>query len=329
MRQCMKPAEPSKNTPQQGFLKLSAPVQKGVFVAIAALTLTPWISAPIALLLGIVVSNFIGHPFSAAASKFTKYLLQASVVGLGFGINAQSALQAGSQGLLFTVATIFGTLLLGYLVGKMLKVDDKTSQLVSVGTAICGGSAIAAVSPIIQAEQKQISVSLGIVFILNSVALFVFPVIGHLLDLSQAQFGLWSAIAIHDTSSVVGAASEYGPEALKIATTVKLARALWIIPVSFGMAFLYKNSAGKVTIPYFIGWFVVAMLLNSYLTPVQTISPYLVSLAKAGLKLTLFLIGASLSIKMLQSVGPRAMVQGLVLWLVISLVSLWVIMAVA
>ncbi len=325
----MKPAEPTKNTPQQGFLKLSPQVQQLLFIAVAALTLTPWISAPIALVLGIVVANVIGNPFPKQAAKGTKYLLQASVVGLGFGIHAQTALQAGSQGFLFTVVSIFGTLLLGYFMGKLLKVDSKTSQLVSVGTAICGGSAIAAISPIIQAEQKQISVSLGIVFILNSVALFLFPVIGHLLDLSQAQFGLWSAIAIHDTSSVVGAASEYGPEALKIATTVKLARALWIIPVSFGMAFIYKNSAGKVTIPYFIGWFVVAMLLNSFIPAVHTESPYIVSVAKAGLTLTLFLIGASLSITMLKSVGPRAMVQGLVLWVIISVTSLWVVMAVA
>lgn len=310
-------------------MKLSPPVQQVLFIAIAALCLTPWVSAPVALLMGIVVANVIGHPFPTLAAKWTKYLLQASVVGLGFGINAQSALQAGTQGFLFTVVSIFGTLLLGYFMGKLLKVDGKTSQLVSVGTAICGGSAIAAMAPIIQAEQKQISVSLGIVFILNSVALFLFPVIGHLLDMSQAQFGLWSAIAIHDTSSVVGAASEYGAEALQIATTVKLARALWIIPIAFGMAFLYKNTAGKVTIPYFIGWFVVAMLLNSYLPPVQEISPYLVKAAKAGLTLTLFLIGASLSIKMLQSVGPKAMVQGLILWIVISVTSLWVVMAVA
>ncbi len=325
----MKPPEPPKPSTEQGYLKLSQPVQQVLFGVIAALCLTPWVSAPIALLLGIVVANLIGHPFPKQAAKGTKYLLQASIVGLGFGINAQSALQAGSQGFLFTVVSIFGTLLLGYFLGKLLKVDGKTSQLISVGTAICGGSAIAAISPIIQAEQKQISVSLGIVFILNSVALFLFPVIGHLLDLSQAQFGLWSAIAIHDTSSVVGAASEYGAEALKIATTVKLARALWIIPVAFGMAFLYKNTAGKVTIPYFIGWFVVAMLLNSYVPFVREISPYIVAIAKAGLTLTLFLIGASLSIKMLRSVGPKAMVQGVILWLVISVASLWVVMAVA
>lgn len=325
----MKPTEPQKPSSHQGYLKLSTPVHQVVFGVIAALCLTPWVSAPIALLMGIIVANLIGNPFPIQSAKGTKYLLQASVVGLGFGINAQSALKAGSQGFLFTVVSIFGTLLLGYAMGKLLKVDDKISRLVSVGTAICGGSAIAAVAPIIQAEQKQISVSLGTVFILNSVALFLFPILGHTLGLTEAQFGLWSAIAIHDTSSVVGAASEYGPEALKIATTVKLARALWIIPVAFGMAFLYKNSAGKVSIPYFIGWFVVAMLLNSYVPFIRDISPYIVTVAKAGLTLTLFLIGASLSIKMLQSVGPKAMVQAVVLWLVISISSLWVVMMVA
>jgi len=319
--------ETPKNTPPFNPIKLSPTVQKVVFVTIAALCLLPFVSAPVALLLGIVVANLLGNPFQAQAAKATKYLLQASIVGLGFGINAVNALQAGAQGFWFTLVSITGTLVLGYVLGKLLKVEAKTSQLVSTGTAICGGSAIAAIAPIIQAEQKQISVALGIVFILNAVALFLFPVIGHMLDLSQAQFGLWAAIAIHDTSSVVGAASTYGPEALAIATTVKLLRALWIIPLALGAALAFKNQAGKISIPYFIGWFVVAMLLNTYFEPIRVIAPYIVTLARAGLTLTLFLIGAGLSYQMLRTVGPRSMLQGLLLWLIVSVLSLWAVMA--
>ncbi len=314
--------ETPKDAPPAGLLKLTPAVQRVIFILMALLCLLPFFSAPVALLLGIVVANLVGNPFQAQAAKGTKYLLQASIVGLGFGINAINALQAGMQGFWFTLVSIAATLALGYVLGKLLKVDGKTSQLVSSGTAICGGSAIAAIAPIIQAEQKQISVALGIVFILNAVALFLFPVIGHLLDLSQAQFGLWSAIAIHDTSSVVGAASTYGVEALQVATTVKLLRALWIIPLALATALAFRNQAGKITIPYFIGWFVVAMLLNTYIAPVKVASPYIVLLAKAGLTLTLFLIGASLSYAMLRAVGPRSMLQGLILWVVVSVLSL-------
>src|SRR6201999_1640393 len=164
-----------------------------------------------------------------------------SVIGLGFGMNVHSAIRAGEQGVLFTIASIATTLAFGFLLGRWLKVEQKSSFLISSGTAICGGSAIAAVSPVIKADEKQISVALGCVFILNSIALFVFPVIGHYFNLSQTQFGLWCAIAIHDTSSVVGAASKYGPHALEVATTVKLARALWIIPVALASAFLFKS----------------------------------------------------------------------------------------
>lgn len=304
-------------------------VRKTIFLIAALCSLTPWVSPPIALGLGIAIAWFIGHPFQKYNHKATHFLLQASVIGLGFGMNAVSALSAGKEGIVFTIASITITLVLGYALGRLLKIEKKTSYLVSAGTAICGGSAIAAISPVIKAEEKQISVALGVVFILNSVALLLFPAIGHALNMSQHEFGLWSAIAIHDTSSVVGAASRYGNEALQIATTVKLARALWIIPLAFISSFLFKNKESKIKIPYFIGVFVLAMLANTYLRFVDTVSPYIVMVAKAGLTLTLFLIGCGLSIAVLQSVGIKPLLQGIVLWVFISVLSLTAILAVA
>lgn len=209
--------------------------------------------------------------------------------------------------------------------GVILKIDKKTSYLISTGTAICGGSAIAAVSPVIKADEKQISIALGIVFILNSIALFVFPVLGHYLHLTDNQFGVWCAIAIHDTSSVVGAASKFSQPALEIATTIKLARALWIIPVAFFSTLLFKNSNTKIKIPYFIGLFVLAMVANTYIPFIQEYSHYLTAMAKAGLTLTLFLIGCGLSKKVISSVGIKPLIQGVVLWLTISLVALWAV----
>jgi uncharacterized integral membrane protein (TIGR00698 family) len=252
-----------------------------------------------------------------------------SVVGLGFGMNVHSAMQAGKEGVLFTIASIAGTLLFGYLIGKWLYIDKKTSYLISAGTAICGGSAIAAISPVIKAEEKQISVALGCVFILNSIALLIFPAIGHYFGLSQSQFGLWCAIAIHDTSSVVGAASKYGPHALEVATTVKLARALWIIPAAFLSAFIFKNKSKKISPPYFIGLFVLAMIANTYIHQIARISPYFIAVAKSGLTLTLFLIGAGLSRKVLAAVGVKPMIQGVVLWIAISTSALYAVIHLA
>ena len=262
-------------------------------------------------------------------SKATQTLLKISVIGLGFGMNVHSALKAGKAGIFFTVVSIIGTLIFGYILGRVLKIEKKTSYLISTGTAICGGSAIAAISPVIKAEEKQISIALGAIFILNSIALIVFPIIGHQLQLSQSQFGLWCAIAIHDTSSVVGAASKYGTQALEIATTIKLARALWIIPVAFISTFLFKNKNSKIKIPYFIGMFVLAMVLNSYIPFVQQYGHYLVSIAKAGLTLTLFLIGCGLSKKVLQSVGVMPLLQAIILWILISLTALWAVTSLA
>ncbi|MDX5481745.1 MAG: putative sulfate exporter family transporter [Hymenobacteraceae bacterium] len=325
MKEAQKPQQPLQpEAPGKGKKSLTAP--KVLFMVVAVLCLTPLIGPPLALLLGLIMAQTIGHPFLAYNHKATNWLLKASVVGLGFGMNAYSAVQAGKDGILFTVASIVGTLALGTLMGKWLHIEKRTSHLISSGTAICGGSAIAAVAPVIKAEEKQISVALGVVFILNSIALFIFPPIGHWLGLSQTQFGLWSAIAIHDTSSVVGAASKYGLEALQVATTVKLARALWIIPVALGSAMLFKNGAKKVKVPYFIGLFILAMLANTYIPLVQQVGPYLVHMARAGLTLTLFLIGAGLSRQVLRSVGLRPLVQGVVLWLVISASALWAVM---
>lgn len=284
--------------------------------------MTSYISPPIALLLGLVLANLSGHPFLHLNHKATNILLQISVVGLGFGMNINSALAAGKEGFLFTIASIFSTLILGTFLGKWFKIEKKTSHLISCGTAICGGSAIAAIALVIQSDEKQTSVALGVIFILNSVALFLFPAIGHWLDLSQTDFGLWCAIAIHDTSSVVGAASKYGPEALQIATTVKLARALWIIPVALITSLVFKNKSSKLKIPYFIGLFILAMIANTYVPQTAVIAPYIVSIAKIGLTVTLFLIGTGLNLNALKSVGLKPLLQGVSLWIFIAIGSL-------
>lgn len=304
-------------------------LRKVIFLLCIVLCLTPWVTPPIALFMGLLVAQFVGHPYQQHNKKLTTYLLQYSIIGLGFGMNIQTALKAGSQGILFTVVSILGTLLLGTLLGKAFNIDKKTAHLISSGTAICGGSAIAAIAPVINAEEQQISVALGIVFILNSIALFVFPVLGHALHLSQHQFGLWSAIAIHDTSSVVGAASAYGSEALETATTVKLARALWIIPVALGTALVFRNGKQKIKIPYFIGGFVLAMVVYTYVPAIHPISPYIVEVAKKGLTVTLFLIGAGLSRKAIKAVGVKPLLQGVILWLVISIAALWAVTSLA
>lgn len=301
--------------------------RKIAFIILLLICSTPWISPPIALLLGIVVAQLIGHPFSHLNHKITSILLQFSVVGLGFGMNIHTALKAGKEGLLFTIISIAITLSVGFILGKILKIDRKIAYLISAGTAICGGSAIAAISPVIKAEERQISVALGTIFILNSLALFLFPFVGHQLNLSQSQFGIWSAIAIHDTSSVVGAASKFGSETLQIATTVKLTRALWIIPIAIASSWAFKSKGAKIKVPYFIGLFVVAILLHTYIPFIGKISNSIVSISKIGLTVTLFLIGSGLSRKILSSVGFKPIFQGVVLWIIISLIGLWSVMS--
>ncbi|WP_369766280.1 YeiH family protein [Flavobacterium sp. WC2429] len=292
------------------------------FIFLILICLSGFISPPIALLLGLVVANLAGHPFLHLNHKATTILLQVSVVGLGFGMNVNSALSAGKEGFLFTIASIFSTLTLGFFIGKWFSIEKKTSHLISCGTAICGGSAIAAIAPVIKSDEKQTSVALGVIFILNSVALFLFPAVGHWLHLTQHEFGLWCAIAIHDTSSVVGAANKYGSEALQIATTVKLARALWIIPVALITSYLFKNQKSKIKIPYFIGLFILAMLCNTFVPQTALVAPYLVSIAKTGLTVTLFLIGAGLNWKILKTVGVKPLLQGVLLWGFIAIAAL-------
>jgi uncharacterized integral membrane protein (TIGR00698 family) len=304
------------------FFKVNAPLQQLIFVVLLLFCTTIFVSPPIALVLGLIVANLFGHPFLELNHKATNYLLQFSVVGLGFGMNVHSAVSAGKEGFLFTIISIVSTLILGTFLGKWFKTDKKTSHLISCGTAICGGSAIAAIAPVIKSNEKQTSVALGVIFILNSVALFLFPAVGHWLDLSQKEFGLWCAIAIHDTSSVVGAASKFGPEALQVATTVKLARALWIIPVALITAFLFKNKSGKIKIPYFIGLFILAMIANTYLPQMKSVAPHLVSVSKIGLTITLFLIGAGLNRNVLKSVGLKPLAQGVLLWTFIAIATL-------
>ena len=291
-----------------------------LFIVLAVLCFTPVISPPLALLLGVIFVNVFGKVIET--DSFVKKLLQYSIVGLGFGINLKTAIEAGSQGFLFTISTIILVMVLGLLLAKLLKVDKTIAQLISAGTAICGGSAIAAVAPILKANSKQTSVALGIVFVLNAVALFIFPEIGHFFNLSQNQFGIWSAIAIHDTSSVVGAASKYGNEALQIATTVKLARALWIIPLAFIISLLTK-SEGKIKIPYFIGFFVLAILAGTYLPFLQNYNHYISEISRDTLKVALFLIGAGLSFQNLKNIGIKPLLLGIFLWIFISGISLF------
>ena len=289
----------------------------------AALCFFPVVSPPIALFLGIIFVNIFGQVFNA--DKIIKIVLQVSIVGLGFGINLKQALQAGSEGFLFTVFSITLIVVLGIVLGYIFRIDKIITQLISFGTAICGGSAIAAIAPILKADGKQTSVSLGIIFLLNALALFIFPEIGQYFHLSQNQFGIWSAIAIHDTSSVVGAASKYGHEALQTATTVKLARALWIIPISFVLSFLNK-SGGKIKIPYFIGFFILAILVNSYFPVNKEVTDYVVDFSKSSLKVALFLIGTGLSFQNFKNIGIKPLLLGIILWGVISVISLFAVL---
>ncbi|MEI3798681.1 MULTISPECIES: YeiH family protein [unclassified Chitinophaga] len=292
--------------------------QKIIFLTAAAITLLPVVPPPVALLLGFALAQTSGNPFTTVTPRITHWLLQLSIIGMGFGMNVHSALKAGSEGFLFTITAIAGTLLTGAVLGKLLGIDKKTAHLISCGTAICGGSAIAAIAPVMKAGEKQVSVALGIIFLLNALALFIFPAVGHGLHLSQQQFGLWSAIAIHDTSSVIGAANKYGEEALQIATTVKLSRALWIVPVAFITTLLFKTDAGNIRIPWFIAVFIAAMLLNTWVPLFQQAGPFLVKSAKTGLSLTLFLIGTNLSREALRGIGRKPLIHGVILWVLIS-----------
>lgn len=285
-----------------------------------------WVSPAVALFMGIVLALTIGAPYGTYNKKVSKVLLQASVVGLGFGMNLHASLAAGRDGMLFTIVSVVGVMLLGVLLGRVLKVNPKNAYLISSGTAICGGSAIAAVAPIIDADDNDTSLALATIFILNAVALFVFPPIGHALGLSEQQFGTWAAIAIHDTSSVVGAGAAYGEEALAVATTIKLTRALWIFPLALVSVLVFRSKGKRVAIPWFILMFIVAMVCNTYLPLPEWLTGGVVKVARKALCLTLFLIGCGLSVGAIRKVGAKPLVLGVVLWTIISLTTLAVVM---
>ena len=283
-----------------------------------------WCTPPVMLFLGLAYALLCGQGYPSVNKKMSKVLLQYSVVGLGFGMNLHESLASGSEGMLFTIISVVGTLVIGMLIGwKLLKVDKETSYLISSGTAICGGSAIAAVGPVIKAKPANMSVALAVVFVLNAIALFIFPSIGHWLGLSQQEFGTWAVIAIHDTSSVVGAGAAYGNEALEVATTIKLTRALWIIPLALATSFIFKSKDSKIASPWFILYFIVAILLNTFiLDGVPEFGATVSGVARKCLTITMFFIGASLSTDVLRSVGIKPLIQGVLLWIVISVGSL-------
>ena len=298
---------------------------KALFILFLVLCAFPQISAPIALLTGVIFALIFGNPYIEKTHTATHKLLQFSVVGLGFGMNAAVAMEAGKSGFLYTIAGIILTFIIGLTLAKFFKVEKKTSFLISTGTAICGGSAIAAVSPVIESKNEETSVALGVVFVLNSVALILFPVLGHVLGLSQQQFGLWAAIAIHDTSSVVGAASSYGKTALDIATTIKLTRALWIIPVALISGLFFKSEVKKVKIPYFIFVFFLAMLVNTYLIGFRDFFHIIYEISRQGLVITLFLIGSNITIGTIKTVGYKPFLMGILLWIIMSSLTLFVV----
>lgn len=299
---------------------------KALFIVLALLSLMPFVSPAVALVAGIALSFSIGNPYPTFSKKVSGKLLKVAVVCLGFGINLQEALQTGKSGFLITLCSVSIVMLLGYWLGRRYKLSHSSSYLISAGTAICGGSAIAAVAPVIKAKDEDISISLVTIFTLNAIALVLFPILGHLIGLNQHQFGLWAAISIHDTSSVVGAGAAYGPEALKVATTVKLTRALWIIPLVFVSALFFRSDSKKVSIPWFILFFVLAMVATAYLPLPQWFTQGIVYLSKRMLTLTLFFIGAGLSRMAIRTVGYRPMLMGLSLWLVIGVLGLLVAM---
>lgn len=286
----------------------------------------PQINAPIALLAGLVFAFAFKNPCPKFNKKTSKYLLQIAVVCLGFNMNLYESLKSGSEGMMFTIVSVIGVMALGIMIGYRLHLDRKTSYLISSGTAICGGSAIAAVGPVLKADENEMAVSLGVIFILNAIALFIFPPIGHMLDMSQQQFGTWAAIAIHDTSSVVGAGEQYGETALKMATLIKLTRALWIIPLALVTMFLFREKGSKISIPWFIFIFILAMIVNTYVALPQMFVDIMVWIARRGMVVTLFLIGASLSVATVRRVGVKPLLLAVLLWIIISVSSLAVVM---
>jgi uncharacterized integral membrane protein (TIGR00698 family) len=296
-----------------------------LFTAGLLCCLFPFVSAPVALLAGIVIVSIAGHPFEQHSARITRLLLQISVAGLGFGVPVTAALQAGGAGWWLAAGSVMVTLAAGWFAGRLFHLPKRTTALVSVGTAICGGSAIAATAPVIKAREEEIAVALITVFILNAMALVVFPWIGQLLSLTQEQFGFWAAIAIHDTSSVAGAAQKYGVVALQIATTVKLIRALWIIPLTAGIGWIKHRTLRSLRVPWFMLVFAVAVLLNAWLPLPDFFTKDIVAVCHRLLVVTLFWVGASLTPKLLRRAGWRPLLMGTSIWVFIAAISLWVI----
>lgn len=284
-----------------------------------------WLKPAVALFMGIAIALTIGAPYAKFNKKCSKYLLQMAVVGLGFGMNAHSAIAAGKEGMMFTIVSVVGVMIVGVVLGRVLKVNPKNAYLISSGTAICGGSAIAAVAPIIDADDNDTSLALATIFILNAVALFIFPPIGQALGLTQQQFGTWAAIAIHDTSSVVGAGAAYGQQALEVATTIKLTRALWIFPLALVSILVFRTKGKRVAIPWFIFLFIGAMILNTYAPLPEWLTSGIVTASRKALSVTLFMIGCGLSLGAIKKVGAKPLILGIVLWAIISVATLLVV----
>lgn len=308
-------------------------MNKIIYIAIIFVILIPFnllglnfnISPALALLIGLLYAMVFNNPFPKFNKKASKYLLQASVVGLGFGMNIIESLKSGYDGMIFTIVSVFGVMILGVTIGYLLHINRKTSYLIASGTAICGGSAIAAVGPVIKANENEMAISLGVIFILNAIALFIFPPIGHYFNLTETQFGTWAAIAIHDTSSVVGAGEAFGATALQTATLIKLTRALWIIPLALITMMFFRDKSRKISIPWFIFLFIIAMIINTYCYLPQEISKSIIWLAKRGLVITLFMIGASLSISSIKNVGFKPLLLAITLWIIIGISSFFVV----
>ena len=299
-------------------------IPKLLFLLALGFAASGWASPPLALAIGLAFGLLFRNPFAEPAARFSRLLLQASVIGLGFGMNLHDVVRAGRSGFLYTLLGIAFAMTAGMALGALLKVRRKPAFLISTGTAICGGSAIAAVGPVAGASSEEMAVSLGTIFVLNSVALLTFPFVGGFFKLSQSQFGLWAALAIHDTSSVVGAAAKYGAVALAVGTTVKLARALWIVPMTLATA-LARHTKAKIQWPWFIAAFCLAAVFNTYVVAGSAIYPWISKAARIGMTVTLFLIGSGISIATLKQVGPRPLLQGVLLWLLVSAASLWLI----
>lgn len=324
----------ASSTHQENFIKTGASMV--IYVLAIIFMLFPWdkvglsylaVSPAMALFAGLIFAFVCTMPCPKFNKKSSKYLLQASVVGLGFGMNFVTAMKSGSEGMMFTIVSVIGVMCFGVLFGYWMHLQRKTAYLIASGTAICGGSAIAAVGPVLKANENEMAVSLGVIFILNAIALFIFPPIGHYFEMTQQQFGIWAAIAIHDTSSVVGAGQAYGAEACEIATLVKCTRALWIIPLAFATMIIFRDKTSKISIPWFILLFVVAMLVNTYCGVPEVVSTTIVYIAKKLLVVTLFFIGASLSIKMIKSVGFKPLLLAILLWIIIGVSSFFVVRA--